>query len=75
MAEQGTHKPLVGGSNPPFATKKETPSQKGSLFCWKPQSLFDTTASASHLKMCDELRQPDLGHNELHGTVQRQVLA
>ena len=20
MAEQGTHKPLVGGSNPPFAT-------------------------------------------------------
>ena len=21
MAEQGTHKPLVGGSNPPLATK------------------------------------------------------
>ena len=22
MAEQGTHKPLVGGSNPPFATRE-----------------------------------------------------
>jgi hypothetical protein len=23
MAEQGTHKPLVGGSNPPLAIRKE----------------------------------------------------
>ena len=34
MVEQGTHKPLVGGSNPPSATNNEAPQLRRAIVHW-----------------------------------------
>ena len=53
MAEQGTHKPLVGGSNPPLAIKgrwklrqsNQAPAAVGACFVSPRRRLTEATAA------------------------------
>ncbi len=75
MEEQGTHKPLVVGSNPALATKKDLLWQEV-LFLFHQVWLFHSNQLSAHdLKVGCKLRQLDLGQNQIDGAVQRQVLA